>query len=79
MTWAWVITPAVIGVLIAVDLLLVFIGVKMVISPFVRLPIALSLAVIIAVVGGAVAASLWRDRGRAPRRRPRLPAEPARE
>jgi tellurite resistance protein TerC len=58
--------------------LLVFIGVKMLISPFVNLPIALSLAVIIAVLGGAVAASLWHDRGRA-RRRPRMPPERVRE
>ena len=39
-----------------IALLLVFIGVKMLIS--------VSLAVIVAVVGGAVAASLWRDRSR---------------
>ena len=43
--------------------LLVFIGVKMLISPFVHLPMTVSLAVIIVVVAGAVAASLWRDRG----------------
>ena len=42
--------------------LLVFIGVKMVLSPFIHLPVTVSLAVI--VVGGAVAASLWRDRAR---------------
>ena len=42
--------------------LLAFIGTKMLISPFVRLQITVSLAVIIAVVGGAVAVSLWRDR-----------------
>lgn len=42
--------------------LLAFIGTKMLISPFVHLPITVSLAVIIVVVGGAVAASLWRDR-----------------
>ena len=58
--------------------LLVFIGVKMLISPFVHLPIALSLAVIIAVVGGAVAASLWRDRGRARRRPPHTSEPPSR-
>jgi TerC family integral membrane protein len=47
--------------------LLVFIGVKMLISPFVHLPMTVSLAVIIAVVAGAVAASLWRGRaGRPP-------------
>jgi tellurite resistance protein TerC len=43
--------------------LLAFIGVKMLISPIIHLPITVSLAVIIVVVGGAVAASLWRDRG----------------
>ena len=59
--------------------LLVFIGAKMLVSPFVHLPVALSLAVIVAVVGGAIAASLWRDRGRARRRRPPVPNEPVRE
>ena len=59
--------------------LLVFIGVKMLVSPFVHLPVALSLAVIVAVVGGAIAASLWRDRGQARRRRPPVPSEPVRE
>jgi len=59
--------------------LLVFIGVKMLVSPFVHLPVALSLAVIVAVVGGAIAASLWHDRGRARRRRPPVPNEPVRE
>jgi tellurite resistance protein TerC len=44
--------------------LLVFIGVKMLVSPFVHLPVAVSLAVIAGVVGAAVAASLWRDRTR---------------
>lgn len=46
--------------------LLVFIGVKMLISPFVHLPVTASLAVIVVVVGGAVGASLWRDRARPP-------------
>ena len=46
--------------------LLVFIGVKMLISPFVHVPVAASLAVIVVVVGGAVGASLWRDRARPP-------------
>lgn len=59
--------------------LLVFIGAKMLVSPFVHLPVALSLAVIVAVVGGAIAASLWRDRGRARRRRPPVPNEPVHE
>jgi tellurite resistance protein TerC len=44
--------------------LLVFIGVKMLTSAFVHLPVTVSLAVIAVVVGGAVAASLWRDRTR---------------
>jgi tellurite resistance protein TerC len=42
--------------------LLTFIGVKMLLSPVLHLPVVVSLAVIVAVVGGAVAASLWRDR-----------------
>ena len=41
--------------------LLVFIGAKMLISPFIHLPVTVSLAVIIVVMAGAVAASLWRD------------------
>ncbi len=48
-------------------LLLVFIGVKMLISSFVDVPIAVSLAVIACVVGGTIAISMWRnraDRGR---------------
>lgn len=44
--------------------LLVFIGVKMLASAFVHVPVTVSLAVIALVVGGAVAASLWRDRAR---------------
>jgi predicted tellurium resistance membrane protein TerC len=40
----------------------VFIGVKMLISPIVHLPVTVSLAVIVAVVGAAVGASLWRER-----------------
>ena len=44
--------------------LLTFIGVKMLLSPVVHLPVAVSLAVIVLVVGGAVGASLWRDRTR---------------
>ena len=44
--------------------LLVFIGAKMLISPFIYLPVTVSLAVIIVAVAGAVAASLWRDRAR---------------
>jgi len=42
--------------------LLVFIGVKMLVSSFVHVPVTVSLAVIAVVVGGAVGASLWRDR-----------------
>jgi tellurite resistance protein TerC len=44
--------------------LLVFIGVKMLVSPVVHLPVTVSLAVIVGVVGAAVGASLWRDRAR---------------
>ncbi len=47
-----------------IALLLVFIGAKMLISPLVHLPIWVSLAAIVVVAGGAVAASLWRDRRR---------------
>jgi TerC family integral membrane protein len=47
-----------------IALLLVFIGVKMLISPLVHLPVWMSLAVIAVVAGGAVAASLWREPGR---------------
>ena len=56
-----------------IALLLVFIGTKMLISPLVHLPVWTSLAAIAVVAGGAVAASLWRDRSRprqAPGRRP---------
>jgi tellurite resistance protein TerC len=42
--------------------LLTFIGVKMLLSPVLHLPVVVSLAVIVAVVGGAVGASRWRDR-----------------
>jgi tellurite resistance protein TerC len=51
--------------------LLLFIGGKMLISDFVHLPVAVSLAVIVAVVAMTVAASLWRDRAR-----PRPVSEP---
>ena len=44
--------------------LLAFIGTKMLLSPFIHLPVTLSLAVIAVVVGTAVTASLWRDRAR---------------
>jgi tellurite resistance protein TerC len=46
----------------AIAILLMFIGVKMLISPFVHLPVTVTLAAIVVVVGGAVAANLWRDR-----------------
>jgi tellurite resistance protein TerC len=45
-----------------IALLLVFIGVKMLLYDVVHMPIWVSLVVIAAVAGGAVAASLWRDR-----------------
>jgi tellurite resistance protein TerC len=53
-----------------IAILLVFIGVKMLVSPVVHLPVWVSLAVIALVAGGAVAASVWRDR-----RRPRAGPE----
>lgn len=43
-------------------ILLVFISVKMPISPLIEVPVIVSLAVIITMVGGAAAASLWRER-----------------
>jgi tellurite resistance protein TerC len=46
----------------AIAVLLMFIGVKMLISPFIHLPVTLTLAAIVVVVGGAVAANLWRGR-----------------
>jgi len=46
----------------AIAVLLMFIGVKMLISPLVHLPVTVTLAAIVVVAGGAVAASLWRDR-----------------
>ncbi|HEY4465677.1 MAG TPA: TerC family protein [Streptosporangiaceae bacterium] len=62
--------------------LLVFIGAKMLLSPVVHLPVTVSIAVIVVIVGGAVAASVWRDRAR-PRphdepSQPREPREPVR-
>jgi tellurite resistance protein TerC len=53
-----------------IAILLVFIGVKMLVSPVVHLPVWVSLAVIALVAGGAMAASVWRDR-----RRPRAGPE----
>jgi tellurite resistance protein TerC len=45
-----------------IALLLVFIGVKMLLYDVVHMPVWVSLVVIAVVGGGAVAASLWRDR-----------------
>jgi tellurite resistance protein TerC len=50
----------------ALAVLLVFIGLKMLISPVVHLPVTVSLAVIIVVAGGAVVFSLLRDKRRKP-------------
>jgi tellurite resistance protein TerC len=47
-----------------IALLLVFIGVKMLLYDVVHMPVWVSLAVIAAVGGGAMGASLWRDRRR---------------
>jgi tellurite resistance protein TerC len=47
-----------------IALLLVFIGVKMLLYDVVHMPVWVSLVVIAAVAGGAVVASLWRDRVR---------------
>jgi tellurite resistance protein TerC len=47
-----------------IAVLLVFIGTKMLISPLIHLPVWVSLAAIAVVAGGAVTASLWRDRSR---------------
>jgi predicted tellurium resistance membrane protein TerC len=44
-------------------LLLVFIGAKMLLSPVVELPVTVSLGAIVVVAAGAIAASMWRDRG----------------
>jgi tellurite resistance protein TerC len=57
-----------------IALLLVFIGVKMLLYDVVHMPVWVSLVVIAAVAGGAIAASLWRDRRRA---RSRPEPEPA--
>ena len=46
----------------AIAVLLMFIGVKMLLSPFVHLPVTVTLAAIVVVAGCAVAASLWRNR-----------------
>ena len=70
-----------------IALLLVFIGVKMLLSPVVHMPVWVSLVVIAVVAGGAMAASVWRDpsrRRRGPRSEVPVPEEvpvlnPARE
>ena len=51
-----------------IALLLVFIGVKMLLYDVVHMPVWVSLVVIAVVAGGAIGASLWRDRRQ--RRRP---------
>jgi TerC family integral membrane protein len=50
-----------------IAVLLVFIGIKMLISPFIHLPAWMSLAAIAVVASGAIAANVWRDRSRRPR------------
>jgi tellurite resistance protein TerC len=45
-----------------IALLLVFIGVKMLLYDVVHMPVWVSLVVIAVVAGGAIGASLWRDR-----------------
>ncbi len=46
--------------------LLVFIGCKMLLEPFLTVPILASVAVIIVVIGASIAASLWHERRAAP-------------
>lgn len=46
----------------ALAVLLALTGIKMLVTPWVHLPVTLTLAVVVAVIGRAVAASLWRDR-----------------
>jgi hypothetical protein len=53
----------------------VFIGVKMLLYDVVHMPVWVSLVVIGAVAGGAIAASLWRDRRLARRREERFAEE----
>jgi tellurite resistance protein TerC len=48
----------------ALGVLLALTGIKMLLTPWVHLPVSVTLAVIVAVIGGAVGASLWRDRAR---------------
>jgi hypothetical protein len=64
----WAAAFAVFGVLMAADLALtrnaVGLRTAAMSSALVHLPVWMSLAAIVAVVAGAVAASLWRDRSR---------------
>lgn len=46
--------------------LLVFIGAKMLLAPFLTVPIVASLGVIMVIIGTSVVASLWRERRAAP-------------
>jgi tellurite resistance protein TerC len=66
-----------------IALLLVFIGVKMLLYDVVHMPVWVSLVVIAVVAGGAIGASVWRDRrmrrARWPGRPALAPEEPARE
>src|SRR5207248_3346909 len=70
-----------------IALLLVFIGVKMLLYDVVHMPVWVSLVVIAVVAGGAIGASMWRDRrqrawpgpGREPGRDEHGPDEPGRE
>jgi tellurite resistance protein TerC len=46
--------------------LLVFAGVKILVSEFWKIPVVLSLAIIVAILAASVIASLWATRGRGP-------------
>jgi tellurite resistance protein TerC len=61
-----------------IAILLVFIGTKMLLSSFVHLPTWVSRAVIAVIAGGAVAASVWRDRTRGVPRQQQTRKEPVR-
>jgi len=60
-----------------IALLLVFIGVKMLLYDVVHMPVWVSLVVIAVVAGGAIGASLWRDRRLRLRRMREVPRPPA--
>jgi tellurite resistance protein TerC len=47
------------------SMVLVFVGGKMMLLDVVKVPTAVSLAVIATLIGGSIAASLWTARGRA--------------